>query len=137
MKKFIVYCIFFILLFSGCSNSGIEPVNLFRSEFDPNMKSAACRIEITKGEVVKGKALPILNLEGKYPENCGQVQVGVNPPNAKGEINIVLFSTVTTGNESPSDTSKPFYLTVTLTNLWNAHFYVFVNGNKVTDFSLP
>ncbi|MCC6260300.1 MAG: hypothetical protein IT311_05495 [Anaerolineales bacterium] len=74
-----------------------------------------------------------VNLAGSLPTTCNQLRLEVGLPNERYEINISLYSVVTSGAKC-EQVLQQFEASVLLGVYSNGRYEVFINGGRVGDF---
>jgi len=77
----------------------------------------------------------VLSLKGNLPTPCHTLRVKVNPPDARNQIMIEVYS-LSDPNIMCAEVLKPFEQTVDLGGFPIGHYTVFVNGSQVGEFDV-
>lgn len=77
-----------------------------------------------------------LVLQGNLPTPCHRVQAVVNKPDAENRIYVEVYSTMEAGKMC-AQVISPFGYTVKIAGLANGSYSLYLNGEKIAEFSIP
>lgn len=106
-------------------------------EDEPGMQRGA--VYLDNIELVVRESYPpqiALMLEGSLPTPCHQLRVKIQEADARGRIEIMVYSLVDPGLIC-AQVLEPFTESIELTGLKDGEHSVFVNGQKVGEFNYP
>ena len=127
-----------ILFLTGCD--AIQPISFPEQLFhhdEPQNDPDRCFVQVEEAKVVipeSAAAKPILQIGGQITSTCGQLQVKIDKPDLNNEIAIDLAAEPGPGDQS---VTKPFFISITLENLWSASFTLVINANRRVPFTVP
>lgn len=156
MKKIFTLLLSLTFLLSACgANSGDSvssyPNNSYPNDTYPNSSDAPVSeyapkpddailirsdVYIDSTEMLVLESYPLqfmLNIKGNLPTPCNALRVLVNPPDTENKIYLDVYSVVSP-DKVCAQVLSPFDVNISLGSYPTGHYFLYVNGNQVTEF---
>ncbi len=147
MKTFLIHCLIFCLLLSGCTTAS-APDSSTNSETPSANQPPTYAPQAGDDQLLRGEAFVesfdmlvlesfplqfVFNLEGSLPTPCHQIRAIVSPPNADNRIDIELY-TVVDPNTICVQVLEPFQINIPLGSFPTGRYHLFINNEAVVSF---